>query len=171
VVEIRYDSEGDFINTESGKIIEVSITERIYLKNHSQICAQMGVRMPKKVFSGATLDLLFTGEIEKIDESFRACIYAFAKDFLDCNCESNPYCEHPEKKFMEYILKVRGEGKSPEQIVDRMGKEYMVYSYPADIVSFLDDSIRTLEVLEAIAETKENRKMREKVRTAKNLLV
>jgi superfamily II helicase len=72
---------------------------------------------------------------------------------------------------MEYILKVRGEGKSPEQIVDRMGKEYMVYSYPADIVSFLDDSIRTLEVLEAIAETKENRKMREKVRTAKNLLV
>jgi len=171
VVEVRYDSEGDFINTESGKIIEVSITERIYLKNHSQICAQMGVRMPKKVFSGATLDLLFTGEVEKIDESFRACIYAFAKDFLDCNCESNPYCEHPEKKFMEYILKVRGEGKSPEQIVDRMGKEYMVYSYPADIVSFLDDSIRTLEVLEAIAETKENRKMREKVRTAKNLLV
>ena len=170
-MEIHSDSEGDFINTGNGEIIEVSITERIYLKNHSQICAQLGVRIPKKVFSGATLDLLFTGEIEKIDESFRGYIYAFAKDFLDCSCESNPYCEHPEKKFMEYVLEVRKEGKSPEEIVDRMGKDYMVYSYPADVVSFLDDSIRTLEVLEAIAGVEGNEEMGENVRVEKKSLI
>ena len=149
----------------------MSITERIYLKNHSQICAQLGVRIPKKVFSGATLDLLFTGEIEKIEESFRGHIYAFAKDFLGCSCESNPYCGHPEKKFMEYVLKVRKEGKSPEEIVDRMEKDYMVYSYPADIISFLDDSIRTLEVLEAIAGVEGNREMGENIKIEKKLLI
>ena len=67
-MEIHSDSEGDFINAGDGEIIEVSITERIYIKNHSQICAQLGVRIPKKVFSGATLDLLFKREIEKKDE-------------------------------------------------------------------------------------------------------
>ena len=72
---------------------------------------------------------------------------------------------------MEYVLKVRKEGKSPEGIVDRMGKDYMVYSYPADVVSFLDDSIRTLEVLEAIAEAEGNQEMGENARTEKKLLI
>ena len=47
----------------------------------------------------------------------------------------------------------------------------MVYSYPADVVSFLDDSIRTLEVLEAIAKVEGNEEMGENVRTEKKLLI
>ena len=149
----------------------MTITERVYLKNHSQICAQMGVRMPKKVFSGATLDLLFTGEIEKIDQAFRPYIYAFAKDFLDCDCESNPYCEHPERKFMKYILRLRGEKRSPKEIVKKMEEDYMIYAYPSDLVTFLDDSIRTLEVLEAMADTMGDIEKKDQIRKEKELLI
>tara|TARA_A100001037_G_scaffold158341_1_gene142754 strand:+ start:10283 stop:10732 length:450 start_codon:yes stop_codon:yes gene_type:complete len=149
----------------------VTITERVYLKNHSQICAQMGVRVPKKVFSGATLDLLFTGEIEKIDQAFRPYIYAFAKDFLDCDCESNPYCEHPERKFMKYILRLRGEKRSPKEIVKKMEEDYMIYAYPSDLVTFLDDSIRTLEVLEAMADTMGDIEKKDQIRKEKELLI
>ncbi len=149
----------------------MTITERVYLKNHSQICAQMGVRVPKKVFSGATLDLLFTGEIEKIDQAFRPYIYAFAKDFLDCDCESNPYCEHPERKFMKYILRLRGEKRSPKEIVKKMEEDYMIYAYPSDLVTFLDDSIRTLEVLEAMADTMGDIEKKDQIRKEKELLI
>ena len=141
------------------------------MKNHSQICAQMGVRVPKKVFSGATLDLLFTGEIEKIDQAFRPYIYAFAKDFLDCDCESNPYCEHPERKFMKYILRLRGEKRSPKEIVKKMEEDYMIYAYPSDLVTFLDDSIRTLEVLEAMADTMGDIEKKDQIRKEKELLI
>ena len=141
------------------------------MKNHSQICAQMGVRVPKKVFSGATLDLLFTGEIEKIDQAFRPYIYAFAKDFLDCDCESNPYCEHPERKFMNYILRLRGEKRSPKEIVKKMEEDYMIYAYPSDLVTFLDDSIRTLEVLEAMADTMGDIEKKDQIRKEKELLI
>ena len=149
----------------------MTITERVYLKNHSQICAQMGVRVPKKVFSGATLDLLFTGEIEKIDQAFRPYIYAFAKDFLDCDCESNPYCEHPERKFMKYILRLRGEKRSTKEIVKKMEEDYMIYAYPSDLVTFLDDSIRTLEVLEAMADTMGDIEKKDQIRKEKELLI
>jgi len=131
----------------------------------------MGVRVPKKVFSGATLDLLFTGEIEKIDQAFRPYIYAFAKDFLDCDCESNPYCEHPERKFMKYILRLRGEKRSPKEIVKKMEEDYMIYAYPSDLVTFLDDSIRTLEVLEAMADTMGDIEKKDQIRKEKELLI
>mgnify|MGYP003388626138 CR=1 FL=1 len=149
----------------------MAITDRIYLKNHTQICSQMDCRVPKKVFSGATLDLVFTGDIDRVDASIRKYIYAFAKDFLNCDCESNPYCKHPEKKFMEYMLELRSEGRTPEEIIHKMGEDYMVYSYISDVVSFIDDSIRTLEVVEAIASLDDRNGTFEKAVEAKKSLL
>jgi superfamily II helicase len=129
----------------------VAITDKIYVKNHRQLASQLEVSFPKSAFSGATLDLLFQGDLEKLDEANRERVLDFAQDFLDCTCESNPYCGHPEQKFIQYLLELRADGLDPESIVDVMTDEYMLYAYPGDIYSFLDDAVRTLEAVEEIA--------------------
>jgi superfamily II helicase len=76
----------------------------------------------------------------------------FAEDFLDCDCEANPHCGHPEEKFVRYLLELREQGLGPDAIVDVMGDDYMLYAYPGDVLSFLDQSVRTLEAAEALAD-------------------
>ena len=129
----------------------MAITDKIYVKNHRQLASQLEVSFPKSAFSGATLDLLFQGDLEKLDEANRERVLDFAQDFLDCTCESNPYCGHPERKFIQYLLELRAEGLDPESIVDVMTDDYMLYAYPGDVYSFLDDAVRTLEAVEDIA--------------------
>ena len=129
----------------------MAITDKIYVKNHRQLASQLEVSFPKSAFSGATLDLLFQGELEKLDEASRERVLDFNEDFLDCTCDSNPYCGHPERKFIRYLLDLRARGLRPESIVDVMTEDYMLYAYPGDIYSFLDDAVRTLEAVEEIA--------------------
>ncbi|MFB6111530.1 MAG: DUF5814 domain-containing protein [Halobacteriaceae archaeon] len=131
----------------------MALTDKIYVKNHRQIGSQLDVRLPKGAFNGATLDLLYQGEgLADLDSATRERVLAFAEDFLNCGCENNPYCGHPERKFLRYVLECRAEGLGPEAIVDRMTAEYMVYAYPGDILSFLDDAARTLDAIEALGE-------------------
>ena len=129
----------------------MAITDKVYVKNHRQIGNQLETRIPKGAFSGATLDLLYDGEFDKLDDTFRDDVVAFVEDFLDCDCKSNPYCGHPERKFVRYLLELRAEGFDPEAIVDAMGADYGLYAYPGDVLSFLDDAVRTLEAAESLA--------------------
>ena len=130
----------------------MAITDKVYLKNHRQLVSRLETNVPKRAFSGATLDVLFTGDgLEKLDDATRDRVIAFAEDFLDCSCESNPYCGHPEQKFIRYLLELRMQGLGPEAIVDVMADDYMLYAYPGDVLSFLDESVRTLDAVEALA--------------------
>jgi superfamily II helicase len=131
----------------------VAITDKIYVKNQRQIASQVETSFPKSAFSGATMDLLFQGEnLAKLDDATRDRVLAFAEDFMDCDCEANPHCGHPEEKFVRYLLELREAGLGPDAIVDVMGDDYMLYAYPGDILSFLDDSVRTLEAVETLAD-------------------
>lgn len=130
----------------------MAITDKIYVKNHHQIASQLERSIPRSAFAGATLDLLFRGDgLEKLDEATRDRVLDFAQDFLDCECQDNPYCGCPERKFVAYLLELRAGGLGPEAIVDVMSDDYMVYAYPGDVRSFLDDAIRTLEAAEGLA--------------------
>ncbi len=130
----------------------MAITDKIYLKNHRQIASQLDRNIPKSVFRGATLDVLFQGEgLEKLDDATRERVLEFATDFLDCGCRDNPYCGHPERKFMRYLLELREQGLGPEAMVDVMTDDYMVYAYSGDVLSFLDNGVRTLESVERLA--------------------
>jgi superfamily II helicase len=131
----------------------VAITDKIYLKNHRQIASQLDTSVPKGAFKGATLDLVFTGDgLAELDDSTQDRLLEFAEDFLDCDCQENPYCGHPERKFAVYLLELRAQGFGPDAIVDVMGDDYMLYAYSGDVLSFLDSAVRTLEAVESLAE-------------------
>jgi superfamily II helicase len=130
----------------------VAVTDKIYVKNHRQLASQLDTSFPKSAFAGATLDLLFTGDgIATLDEASRDRVLAFAEDFLDCDCQSHPHCGHPERKFIAYLLELRAQGLDPDAIVDVMGDDYMLYAYPGDVLTLLDDGVRTLEAAERLA--------------------
>ena len=151
--------------------VTVAFTDKIYVKNHRQLASQLEANIPKGAFAGATLDLLFTGDgLSKLDETTRDRVLDFAEDFLDCDCDSNPYCGHPEEKFMRYVLELRAEGLGPQAIVDVMTDDYMVYAYTGDVLSFLDDSVRQLEAVETLADVEGNEEMSERARRAKREL-
>jgi superfamily II helicase len=130
----------------------VAITDKIYVKNHRQLASQLETNFPKGAFNGATLDVLFQGEgLAKLDDASRERVLDFAEDFMDCDCQSAPHCGCPERKFITYLLELREQGLGPDAIVDVMTDDYMLYAYPGDILSFLDNSVRTLEAIETLA--------------------
>ena len=148
----------------------MAVTDKIYVKNHRQIASQLGTRFPKGAFSGATLDVLFGGDVSELNEATQEKVIDFATDFMDCNCESNPYCGHPERKFIRYLLDLRAQGLDPESMVSVMTDDYMVYAYPGDLYSFLDNSVRTLEAVEDLAEVDGKREAAERATERKHEL-
>jgi superfamily II helicase len=149
----------------------VAVTDKIYVKNHRQLVAQLDTSFPKSAFAGATLDVLFTGDgIATLDDASRDRVLAFAEDFLDCDCQSNPHCGHPERKFVAYLLQLRTEGLGPDAIVDVMGDDYMLYAYPGDVLSFLDDAVRTLEAAERLAAVEDRADRRAEIRRYRRTL-
>lgn len=172
---IRYDSptasRRSFATTVRNNRTAVAITDKVYVKHHRRIGDQLGTSIPRGAFSGATLDLLFTGEVDKLDDAARDRVLDFAEDFLDCNCDTNPYCGHPERKFVRYLLEQRAGGLSPEAIVDAMDADYGLYAYPGDVLSFLDDAVRTLEAAISLAEVEGNEGALTELRSARDALV
>jgi superfamily II helicase len=134
-------------------VVTVAITDKIYVKNHQQLVSQLETSFPKGAFKGATMDVLYQGEgLSKLNDATRDRILDFAEDFLDCDCEANPHCGCPERKFIRYLLELREQGLGPDAVVDVMGDDYMLYAYPGDMLSFLDNAVRTLEAAEALAD-------------------
>jgi superfamily II helicase len=149
----------------------VAITDKIYVKNHRQVAAQLDTSIPRSAFSGATLDRLFTGDLDELDDATRDRAHAFAEDFLDCDCEVNPYCGHPERKFIRYLLELRAEGFGPDAIVDVMGEDYGLYAYSGDVLSFLDGAVRTLEAAESLTDVEERSETHREIREARESLL
>ncbi|PSP92687.1 helicase [Halobacteriales archaeon QS_4_62_28] len=150
----------------------MAITDKIYIKNHRQLASQLETSFPKGAFKGATLDILFQGAgLSKLNEASRDRVLEFAEDFLDCECQANPHCGCPEEKFVRYLLELREQGLGPDAIVDVMGEEYMLYAYPGDVLSFLDDSVRTLEAVESLADVDGQTEVTKQARERRDELV
>jgi superfamily II helicase len=149
----------------------VAITDKIYLKNHRQIASQLNTSLPRSAFAGATLELLYAGDgLSTVDDATRERLLDFAEDFLDCD-EETVYTGYPERQFVAYLLDLRAQGLSPDAIVDVMGDDYLLYAYPGDVRSFLDDAIRTLEAVERLAEVDGHEETAREARTVRDDLV
>jgi len=112
--------------------------------------------------------MLFQGEgLEKLDDATRDRVLDFTQDFLDCGCDNNPYCGCPERKFIQYLLELRAQGLGPDAIVDVMTDDYMVYAYSGDVLSFLDNAVRTLEAAEGLARVDGADEAHDEIRRAK----
>ncbi|WFN35510.1 DUF5814 domain-containing protein [Methanogenium sp. S4BF] len=111
-----------------------------------------GYRVPDFAFNGAFMDILVSSlDYDSLDRTMRSQIIQFYKDFLECGCRESPQCGCPERKFALKILELRSLGLDHRQISEVLVDDYGVEIYPADILSFLEDSVHTLEAIRDVA--------------------
>ncbi|MDZ7687550.1 MAG: DUF5814 domain-containing protein [Halobacteriales archaeon] len=150
----------------------MAITDRVYVKNARRLSSQMDRNMPRNIFHGAALDILYnTDEIENLDSATRDQLVDFITDFLDCDCDDAPYCGCAERKFIRHVIELRRQGMSPSRIVESLEAEYGLYAYEGDVLDFLDTTVRSLEAVEEVADTLAEYETRDEARRIRDDVV
>ena len=105
-----------------------------------------------RLFSGENRYAICKGKIlDVLDKKTRNFIINMHNDFFICDCWDSPRCNCLEKNISEHIINRRLQGWSPSEISKEFKKEYSLVIYPGDVYSFLDQTIRFLDVIKRIA--------------------
>lgn len=111
-----------------------------------------GYRIPDQAFHGATLEAVSSRlNFDRLDHTLHEQILSFIHSFMHCRCRETPLCGCPEKKFSLEILELRENGLDHRQIAQYLQEQYGIDIYPADILSYLEDSVHVLEAIRDIA--------------------
>jgi superfamily II helicase len=114
-----------------------------------------GLRLPDQVFNGAFLEAISSGvNLRSLDGALREQIRNILHDLVACGCRDAPDCGCPERRFAARIIELRESGLDHRQIANQLLDEYGISTYPADILSFLEDSVHVLEALRDVARLK-----------------
>jgi len=132
--------------------VELEPFEAAYFRNADRLSRILGVQVPSRAFSPASLDIVFSGEsIAKMDRSLQAQFTDFAREFLDCVCEDAPFCGCPERKFSKKIVEYRLQGKDPRGISRAIAADYDLSAFDGDVLGYLDRLTRNLDAIGEIA--------------------
>ncbi len=112
----------------------------------------VGYRLPDQAFHGATLEAVSSRlDYEHLDHTLHDQMIRFIHSFLKCRCKDTPMCGCPERKFGREILELRENGLDHRQIAGYLLEEYGIDLYPADLLSYLEDSVHVLEAIRDIS--------------------
>lgn len=124
------------------------IADRARFRHARKLERLAGYRLPELAFAGSMLETLCSRiDFDSLDFAVREQILAFFNDFLRCSCRDSPLCGCPEKKFAKKILELRMNGLDHRQIASFLLDEYGIEVFPADILSFLEESVHVLEAI------------------------
>jgi len=111
-----------------------------------------GYRISDLAFSDTMLEALESRiNFDALDNTLRSQILEFFNEFLRCKCKEAPLCGCPERKFAKRILELRENGLDHRQIAAFLLDEYGLELFPADILSFLEDSVHEMEAIRDVA--------------------
>ena len=128
------------------------IADRARFRNAKKLERPAGYRLPELAFSGNMLETLCSHlNYDALDFGVRDQILAFFNDFLRCDCRDCPLCGCPEKKFARKVIELRENGLDHRQIASYLLDEYGIELFPADILSFLEESVHVLEAISDVS--------------------
>ena len=131
--------------------VELESFEALYLKFAERISTKLHMQISQRALHGSFLDLLSSADLRELDNKLQRYCMDFSRDFLRCTCKESPYCGCVQKSISLRILDLRGEGKSPEGIIEYFSDRYGMYAYQGDLINWLDQMVRYLEAIEAVA--------------------
>lgn len=131
--------------------VAIESFEALYLKFAERISTALKMPISQRALHGSFLDLLSSAELNDLERKLQRQCLDFTKDFLRCTCMDAPYCGCPQKAISLKILDLRSEGKSPDEIIDYFSDRYGMYAYQGDLINWLDQIVRYLEAIEAVA--------------------
>jgi superfamily II helicase len=128
------------------------IADRARFRHAKKLERLAGYRLPELAFSGTMLETLCSRiDYDSLDYGVREQILAFFNEFLRCDCRDSPLCGCPEKKFARSIIELRERGLDHRQIAAYLLDEYGIEVFPADILSFLEESVHVLEAISDVS--------------------
>jgi len=125
--------------------------EDLYLKFAERISAKLRMQISQRALHGSFLDLLGSADLRELENKIQRYCLDFSRDFLRCTCQEAPYCGCAQRGISLRILELRMEGKSPAEIIDDFSDRYGMYAYQGDLINWLDQMVRYLEAIEAVA--------------------
>jgi helicase len=125
--------------------------EDLYLKFAERISTKLRMQISQRALHGSFLDLLSSADLRELDNQIQRYCLDFSRDFLRCTCRESPYCGCAARGISLRILELRSEGKSPGEIIDEFSDKYGMYAYQGDLINWLDQIVRYLEAIEAVA--------------------
>ncbi|MDO5843699.1 MAG: DUF5814 domain-containing protein [Methanocorpusculum sp.] len=129
------------------------IASRARFRNIKKLQRAAGYKLPDGAFHPANLEAIGGSmNIDSLDPSTREQVLNFYKDFLDCKCKDSPLCGCPERKFVICILELREMGLNHKDIHRHLLDEYGIDLFPADILSFLEESVHLMEAIRSVAD-------------------
>lgn len=128
------------------------IAEKARFRSARKLERLVGYRLPVSAFHGTTLEAI-SGRLnfDFLDPSVRTQLLSFFDEFLKCNCKESPLCDCPARKFATLIIELRERGLDHRQISSYLLDEFGIEIYPADLLSYLEDSVHVLEAIRDIA--------------------
>jgi len=112
-----------------------------------------GYHLPDGAFHPAMMEAICGSmNIDSLDPGTKEQVLNFFKDFLECDCKDTPLCGCPERKFVVKILELRELGLNHKEIHRQLLDEYGIDLFPADILSFLEESVHLLEAIRNVAD-------------------
>jgi superfamily II helicase len=128
------------------------IADRARFRHAKKLERLAGYRLPELAFSGNMLETLSSRiDYDSLDYAVREQILAFFNEFLRCDCRESPLCGCPEKKFAKEVIGLRMNGLDHRQIAAYLLDEYGIELFPADILSFLEESVHALEAISDVS--------------------
>lgn len=128
------------------------IADRARFHHAKKLERLAGYRLPELAFSGTMLETLCSHlNYDALDFGVRSQILAFFDEFLRCDCRESPLCGCPEKKFAKKVIDLRENGLDHRQIASYLLDEYGIELFPADILSFLEETVHVMEAISDVA--------------------
>ena len=129
------------------------IADRARFRHAKKIERLAGYRVPDHAFYPVMLETITTRfNFDALDFAIREQILSFFNDFLRCKCKNSPLCGCPEKKFAIKVIELRENGLDHRQIAAYLSDEYGIEIFPADVLSFLEESVHVLEAIADVAQ-------------------
>lgn len=131
--------------------VDLEQFDAIFLKAAERISATLRMQISERIFHGSFFELIASPDLLKLPRNIQAECLRFASDFMRCTCNEAPYCGCVERAVSLKILDLRSAGNDPKEIIDLFSDEYGIYAYHGDLINYLDQIVRYLEAVEAIA--------------------
>jgi superfamily II helicase len=128
------------------------IAGRARFRHAKKIERLAGYRVPEFAFSPVMLETITSRfNFDALDFAIRDQLLSFFDDFLRCRCKNSPLCGCPEKKFAKKVIELREAGMDHRQIAAYLSDQYGIEIFPADVLSFLEESVHVLEAISDVS--------------------
>jgi helicase len=154
-------SETLLVKDNAGKLDLLAISlklnpfHQVYISSNlqSELERAFSTRFSSNLFSGAVLDVMSVskgGGHKSLPGWVLDTLVKWAKDFFNCNCKENPFCDCGAENICRRIVSMRLSGETPKQISEILQEDYSFQIYPGDLFDWFEQEIHRLRGIERI---------------------